>query len=802
MSYQLIKLKYKIAVGYVGLTILFISALLLVYFENQKLGAANMQANELLAERQITEEVVNQILDMALLGEQMIVWGDEEIAEHFEKKDSAISSLIKLKQGTHSATQRHRIDTIISLLEEKEGHILAILDVRHELRGLNGVEGQRIPAIIQQTKEHQEQLAETVNENLEKTRKKINGLKGVFYRKKKIREHTDMENKRVLESTQSQSKKMLQSFANEIYLSREGSLQQLTVHFDSLNSRNNFLNKEISRMALELSQEDQLRRQIATEKYQTGQKRALWTISATVIAALILSIFLYWRLHLDLNERYRNRIRLEQLNRKNEELLHARQNMMLTVSHDLRSPLAAITGYAELISGERRKENRERYSGAIRQSSNRMLLLLNSLLNFYRLDSGKECPENNPFRLKGIPRILMTEFMPLAEKKGLKFSGEYFGEDVVVTGDRSRLLQILGNLVSNAIKFTIAGSVRVVLDYANGQLTAKVEDSGRGMSKEQTEKIFQPFERLTDAETEDGFGLGLPVVLALVQLLGGRIEVDSFPGKGSVFTVQLPLPISTEENISHRDKALAKTNLLPQGLRIALVDNDAIMRVLTSEMFSRQKVRCDACRDARELMDRMRGCPYDLVITDIVMPETNGFQLLELLRTSNIRHAVAVPVLAMTARAERNPAEFVKAGFAGCLYKPFSCSELFEAVIHCTNGHPSYPLPCADFSVVLSGERNRTEMLGLLASETKKNMALLNEGLLTGDRDAMSILAHQLVPLWEIVRVDAPLKDFQETLQKADATDGVIHAAAQKVLVAGGHLVDQTRKLIERNGYE
>ena len=156
----------------------------------------------------------------------------------------------------------------------------------------------------------------------------------------------------------------------------------------------------------------------------------------------------------------------------------------------------------------------------------------------------------------------------------------------------------------------------------------------------------------------------------------------------------------------------------------------------------------------------------------------------------------------MTARAERNPAEFVKAGFAGCLYKPFSCSELFEAVIHCTNGQPGHPLPCADFSVVLSGERNRTELLGLLASETEKNMALLNEGLLTGDRDAMSILAHQLVPLWEIVRVDAPLKDFQETLQKPDATDGVIHAAAQKVLVAGGHLVDQTRKLIERNGYE
>jgi signal transduction histidine kinase/DNA-binding response OmpR family regulator len=801
MDHSLRYLRLKIMTGYVVLAILFLSALFFVYNENHKLGAISEQANGVLAQRQQTEEVITQILDMSLLGEQMMVWDDEDLSKYFQKKDAVVSSLIKLKQQLCSEKQQQCLDTILSLLDEKEVHILAILNNLESLRGAYNIVQKRIPSIIKKNREQQEKLTKEVQQNIENNRKRTNGLLNIFHSKKKSIELTDQENRKALQNSQSRSEAMLRSMETEIELTRTVNSEQLVNNVDSLKIRNNFLNREISRMVSELSQEDQKLRCDATEKYLRVQERTIHAISITGLAALLLSIFFYWLLHRDLNERHRNRTRLELLNRKNEELLNVRKNMMLAVSHDLRAPLASITGYAELISDERKKENRIRYSEVIRQSSDRMLLLLNSLLNFYRLDTGKELPETGPFRLKNLIEILIAEFTPQAEKKNLKLTGEYFGDDVVVTGDRSRLLQIISNLLSNAIKFTFSGYVRIIIDYANERLTVKVEDTGMGMSKEQTDKIFQPFERLPNAETEDGFGLGLSVTLALINLLGGQIKVNSHLGKGSLFTVNIPLPVSTKENILQQNTQTTTDTLAP-NIHIVVVDNDAVMLAMTTDMFSRHKVHCDGCRNAKELMEMMRGCNYDLVITDIVMPDINGFQLLELLRTSNISNAKSVPVLAMTARAERSVDEFIKAGFAGCLYKPFSRFELFTAVRNSTSGHAKQILPCADFSVVLSGERNRNEMLSLLVNETDKNMNFLKEGLEKNDLEIISTLTHQLMPLWEIVQIDAPLKELLQALSKADKMDNTVSVAVQKVLTAGLHLIKQANEMSEKSGDE
>mgnify|MGYP001385392112 CR=1 FL=1 len=799
MDYSLRHLRLKIIAGYVTLVMLFLLALIFVYYGNNQLETINGQANDLLEQRQQTEEIIARILDLSLFGEQIMVWKEEDIEKYRQKKDTVIFSLIKLRKQFRSEQLQQRIDTIFTLLDEKEAHTFAILNDLQNLKGTDNIMKERIPVIIRQTREQQEQLTGKVQENFGKNYKRANGLQGIFRSKKKLYSQTEQENKKVLQGSQTRSTEMLRSLAAEINQTRTKNSQRLIVHVDSLTTRNNYLNREISRMVSDLSREDREIRCKATENYLRGQERTVHAISISGLAALLLSIIFYGLLHRDLNERYHNRIRLEQLNRKNEELLRVRKNMMLAVSHDLRGPLTTITGYAELISDERKKENRIRYSEAIRQSSDRMLLLLNSLLNFYRLDTGKEQPEPGPFRLKSLIGTLMTEFTPRAEKKHLKLTGEYHGEDVVVTGDRSRLLQIISNLVSNAIKFTFSGYVRMVMDYTNGLFTVRVEDTGMGMDKEQTEKIFKPFERLPNAETEEGFGLGLSVTLGLINLLGGQIEVNSHPEKGSIFTVQVPLPVSDEENVLQQSTV---PYTLPPDLRIAVIDNDAVMLAMTTDMFSRHKVHCDGCRSVKELMDLIRGCHYHLVITDIMMPEINGFQLLELLHTSNISNARDIPVLAMTARAERSTDEFVKAGFAGCLYKPFSCSELFAAVQNCTREQTGQKLPSADFSVVLSGERNKKEMFSLLIEETDKNMNALKEGQNKDDREIISILTHQLLPLWEIVRMDAPLKELQQALSGTDTMDDMVRTAVQKVLTAGKRLTEQIREMIKENGYE
>lgn len=162
------------------------------------------------------------------------------------------------------------------------------------------------------------------------------------------------------------------------------------------------------------------------------------------------------------------------------------------------------------------------------------------LLNYFRLDSGKEIVRLLPFCLKSIVDTLETEFMPQMERKGLTF--EIINEaDEVVMGDRNLILRIGSNLLSNALKFTQKGTVKLTTKYSDGNFILTVEDTGTGMDKKNLEQIFKPFERLCNASMQDGFGLGLAIVKSLAELMGGNIIVESIPEKGSRFTVMLPL---------------------------------------------------------------------------------------------------------------------------------------------------------------------------------------------------------------------------------------------------------------------
>ena len=199
---------------------------------------------------------------------------------------------------------------------------------------------------------------------------------------------------------------------------------------------------------------------------------------------------------------------MEQTVLENEELIEARKKIMLAVTHDLRAPLASISSYAELLSTEREVSKCREYSRNIRQVARHMSSMLNSLLGFFRLESGGEKAVPVPFRLCSVTEILETDFMPLAAGKNLLLNVLSAG-DAVVIGDRDRIIQIGSNLLSNAIKFTERGSVTVRTQFDQGVLTLIVEDTGTGMDDEEQTHIFTAFERLPNAIAEEGVGLGL-----------------------------------------------------------------------------------------------------------------------------------------------------------------------------------------------------------------------------------------------------------------------------------------------------
>lgn len=539
------------------------------------------------------------------------------------------------------------------------------------------------------------------------------------------------------------------------------------------------------------------RRQREVQKMAEVREKSFRHASYLSITAVLLSAVFYCFIMRDVRRRQAFQQRLEELNRKNETLLKARKNMMMTVSHDLRTPLTAISGYAELISVERQKEKRIRYSETIRESAGRMLGLLNTLLKFYRLDAGKEQPENHPFRLKTLLETLENDLMLLAAKKRIAYTCKYDSEDVVVSGDREKILQITDNLLSNAIKFTDLGEVTLYMSYNDSQLIIKVQDTGTGMTGSQIEHIFQPFERLGNAETQEGFGLGLAITLAMVELLGGKIYVESEKGIGSLFTVHIPLPVANEENPTPKTDM---PSFLPANLRILIIDDDPVLLAMTMDMLSCNGIYCEGCRSVRDLMELLREYTYDLLITDIKMPEMNGYQLLELLRCSNIGISKTLPILASTACVDCNTENFTSVGFAGCLYKPFSQAELLSAIQDCI-GREQYRkhIGRADFSTLLTGERDNKEMLDLFINETERNMVALKESITGGDIKTLSSITHHLLPLWGLVRMDNSLKSMQSLLYvPSGKINEEIRQAVHDVMAQGNSIIRQARMRIDQ----
>lgn len=256
----------------------------------------------------------------------------------------------------------------------------------------------RMPEIIRRANRANEWLMDEVSENLQENRRHTVGLMGLFKSKKKADEVTDTANRKALKHAKLQTDRILSSLAADIEQSQERGIEKLFEHIDTLVKRNHLLNEKISRLASAFNDEDSQMRKEGSARLMEYQRRTVRMIVCFGLAAFVLAVFFFWLLHRDIKQKLKNKHLLKISNQYNEELLTLRHNMMLTESHDLRSPLTSIMGYAYLLEETTQDEKCKQYEDAIRQSSDRMLTLLNSLLSYYRLDTGKDEVEMVPFK--------------------------------------------------------------------------------------------------------------------------------------------------------------------------------------------------------------------------------------------------------------------------------------------------------------------------------------------------------------------------------------------------------------------
>ena len=519
----------------------------------------------------------------------------------------------------------------------------------------------------------------------------------------------------------------------------------------------------------------------------TGFVLLLLVISYIIIHRNANRIKLYKRETADLIKQ------LQQAVKKNEALIASRKKAVHTITHELRTPLTAIIGYAGLMQKDCNTDKIKVYVRNIRQSSDRMREMLNTLLDFFRLDNGKEQPNFSPCRISAITHILETEFTPIAMNKGLALTITNQKDTIVLT-DKERILQIGNNLLSNAIKFTENGGVSLTMDYNNGALKLIVEDTGTGMTDEEQRRVFGAFERLSNAAAKDGFGLGLSIVQRIVAMLSGTIRLESKKGKGSRFTVEIPMSTADERTEQPRHGYVRHNEAYHE---VIAIDNDEVLLLMLKEMYAQEGIHCDTCTNTAELMEMIRRKEYSLLLTDLNMPEINGFELLELLRSSNVGNSKTIPVVVTTASGSCSKEELMERGFAGCLFKPFSISELLEISDKCAmKGSPDEK---PDFSTLLS-YGNESVMLEKLIAETEKEMQLVRNAERRHALQELDALTHHLRSSWEILRADQPLRELYKLLHGNSTPDyEALNKAVTAVMNIGAEIIRLAKE--ERRKY-
>ena len=687
--------------------------------------------------------------------------------------------------------QNLRTDSLLTLLHEKDQNTIQMLRVLSEANDsllsaseIEEIISEQDSVITQQRVQHR---VITKRDSLITTPKKkgfFKRLAEVFSPSKQdsavlVNTSLEVATDTILQPTTPKDslQQKIRMATEEKRLQRKKTIRRTSTKYQRMNTQ---LTARMDSLIKQYEEEMTLRARQDAELQQEVRMRSARIIGGIAVGAVLLSAFFLILIMRDISRSNRYRQQLEVANKRAEDLLVAREKLMLAITHDFKAPLGSIMGYTELLSRLTEDERQRFYLDNMKSSSEHLLKLVSDLLDFHRLDLNKAEVNRVTFNPSQLFDEIYVSFEPLTAAKGLalqchvapELNGRYISDPL-------RLRQIVNNLLSNAVKFTQKGEISLTAGYDSSKLTIAIADTGKGMASEDRERIFQEFTRLSGAQGEEGFGLGLSIVKKLVTLLEGTIDVQSTLGKGSCFTVTLPLypvgksiaesesPESENVDITEESAAIPPMKVI----RVLLIDDDKIQLNLTAAMLKQHGIDAVCCEQLEQLIEQLRSSVFDVLLTDIQMPAINGFDLVKLLRASNIPQAKTIPVIAVTARSEMDKAALHEHGFAGCLHKPFTVKELLmtvnEGQLSADEAHITEDMATAgiNFSALTAYSEDDPEaassIIQTFIEETGKNIERMQQALNDKEVDGIAAMAHKLLPLFTMIGADetiTPLK--------------------------------------------
>ena len=818
---------FKIVIGYILLVGLLIGAFTYTMQQMNLLTTPTSLRDQLDHRRHITHRIISQLYDAEIIGQTLRTGKLNEYYHYLKAMKEVNASIDTLETILTDTLQQARLDTVRTLLQNKQWNMYAVLEAMRNTP-TDQIYQEQLDSLIAQ----QDSLLSTPH-----IRRKVithhnsytihHKKKGFFKRLADVfapgkEDSTQVSNVIQEEYTDTLDEvyspidtisSMITGIQHKVFQTRQKETEMLNTRISSLRVIGSGLSQRVNQLLENIEHDEQEAARTKLMQEEEIRKEAAETMAKIAIAAFVLVLVFSIVIARDITRNNHYRRELEKAKSYAENLLVAREKLMLTITHDIKAPAGSIIGYIDLLIRLVNDRRQQFYLSNMKSSAQHLLALVTSLLDYHRLEAGKMDLHPVAFNPHELLTDIYNSFLPLAEKKQLQLDfKEKLPEALTLEGDPFRIRQIVENLLSNALKFTAAGGITLQAEYHGNQFVFSVSDTGCGMTASEQERIFKEFTRLSSAQGQEGFGLGLSITRKLVELLLGRIDIESAPGKGSTFKVSMPLPsISPKPAPGSKEPAITLPKI---HLRIAIIDDDRIQMHLTEAMLHNAaeevkgfKVETVCCEQPEELIEQLKNRTFDLVFTDIQMPAMNGFELLHHLRNQDFAQAQSIPIIAITARGDMNENDFLQKGFAGMLQKPFNQSELKKVVknalthltvsdnipdtspvqkeAHETSPHTDQPYNFSPLTAFSEDDPEAAkEILRTFSQETQKNMEKLQTAISNKDMEALCATAHKMLPTFLMIEAQKaiPLLKWLEQQRGTQTYTPEAEQAAETVI--------------------
>ncbi|WP_140485601.1 hybrid sensor histidine kinase/response regulator [Flavobacterium sp. GSA192] len=776
MSNKNSNIPVKVFISYILLVALVTSVGWILYSENRDYSKIEnkiaFEKNKVLK----ISQLFSNVYKTENLARKTIQSNSEtDYKNYIQETDSLQKRIGSLKKTLSSDYQIKLLDSVMILLTEKTQNIKQLKTIKNKTSD---------EASVNEAIEELTQLEFSLSKlKLEDFTKNPENLSS--YHRKVLQNYVDYLNQNIPDDT---SNTLTKKETDSILAASKRLLSKVKIETEKKKESLNI--QESKLLTNELLISDQLRKvlriieqEILTSsiKNNTEKEKSLKKINQIVtyaaILGLLLTVFFSVLIANDFSKTQLYKKQLEIANFKTQNLLKNREQLISTVSHDLKTPLSTITGYAELLGNSTLTSKQNYYTNNIKNSSEYISRLVQDLLDFSQIEAGKINLEKNPFSLAETINEVAKNIQSVYPQKNIDLQisiDEKFQNPII--GDVFRLKQVLINIIGNAYKFTEEGYIKInaTLNSDENKALISIEDSGIGIEKESQDLVFEEFAQANEniEKKYGGTGLGLAISKKIIALLGGELYLKNSSKKGSCFEISLAICFDKEAKIEQNNPSIYIPTL--QNKKIVVVDDDVNLLQLTSEVL-KEYYQLISFSNAEEALGFMTSEHFDVLITDIQMPEKDGFELVKELQKRTIYNNQ--PLIAVTGRTDLSEDIYTKAGFVTVLKKPFTPNILLQTIdavfkknifplqdSKTKNSENQFTLDSLKLFLKNDEEAIQT-VLESFMNTTNSNLILLENAIQAVEHQKIKELAHKMAPMFKQIEATeiAAILDLLET---------------------------------------